>query len=140
MSVRPCARSVHFMVHHRLDAQMSTAPAASAPELVDDCAASATCRLGLVVPKRHAKRAATRNLIKRAVRERARGAIEVLPAGDWVVRLRAPFDRKHFVSAQSPALAEAVRVELGLLFADIQRHAARSVSAAPAAPAGHAAR
>lgn len=68
----------------------------------------------MVVPKRHAKRAATRSLLKRHIRatfgEQLRRA--GLGGGGWVVRLRLPFDRAKFVSAQSMALAAVVRAEL----------------------------
>lgn len=71
---------------------------------------------GCVVPKRHARRAVTRSLLKRQVR----GAFDRhgagLAAGLWLVRLRAPFAVTQFVSARSDALAGAARAELdGLL-------------------------
>lgn len=71
--------------------------------------------LGLVLPKRHARRAVTRSLLKRQIRAAlaARGA--GLPAGLWVVRLRAPFDRAVFPSAASEALRLAARDELARL-------------------------
>jgi len=73
--------------------------------------------LGCVVPKRHARRAVTRTLLKRQIRvafERHAGA---LPAGLWLVRLRAPFSRTEYVSARSEALAAAARAELDRLLA-----------------------
>ncbi len=68
--------------------------------------------LGTVVPKRHAKRAVTRTLLKRQVRAAVARHAERLPAGVWVVRLRSPFDRQQFPSAASEALRAAVRAEL----------------------------
>ncbi len=76
---------------------------------------SAGCWFGCVVPKRHARRAVTRNLIKRQVRHAMLRHGETLPAGLWLVRLRAPFAPASFVSARSAALAQATRVELDLL-------------------------
>lgn len=79
-------------------------------------AAAAGPRLGAVVPKRHARRAVTRSLLKRqiyAAAERHRGD---LSAGTWVVRLRAPFDRASFPSAASDALKLTARDELDRLF------------------------
>ncbi len=72
--------------------------------------------LGCVVPKRHAKRAVTRNLLKRQVRVAFERHAAALPAGLWLVRLRQPFVVTEFPSARSVALASVARVELdGLL-------------------------
>jgi ribonuclease P protein component len=49
-----------------------------------------TARLGVVVAKKLAKRANTRNLVKRIAREIFRRHRESLPAVDMVVRLHAP--------------------------------------------------
>jgi len=67
--------------------------------------------LGYVVPKRHAKRAVTRTLLKRQIRA-VFGELPELPPGLWVVRLRLPFDRKQFPSASSDALRAVARAEL----------------------------
>lgn len=68
--------------------------------------------LGLVVPKRHARRAVTRTLLKRQIRAVVGEQAEQLPPGLWVVRLRAPFDVRQFRSAASQALRDAARAEL----------------------------
>ena len=79
--------------------------------------------LGMMVPKRHAKRAVTRNLIRRQIRAAFERHLAGLPLAAWVVRLRAPFDRQQFPSARSEALARAVRGELDPLFQQVaQRH------------------
>ena len=70
-----------------------------------------------MVPKRHAKRAVTRNLIKRQARSAFDARSATMTGGNWVLRLRAPFDAKQFVSATSPALSACVRDEIGQLFA-----------------------
>ena len=72
--------------------------------------------LGLVVPKRHAKRAVTRTLVKRQIRNVAAACAPQLEPGLWVVRQRSPFDPKQYPSAASDALKEAARVELRALF------------------------
>jgi ribonuclease P protein component len=72
--------------------------------------------LGLVVPKRHAKRAVTRTLVKRQIRAIAADCAPQLEPGLWVVRQRSPFDPKQYPSAASDALKEAARVELRALF------------------------
>ena len=79
--------------------------------------------LGAVVPKRHAKRSVTRTLLKRQIRAAVTGRSDGLAAGLWVVRLRAPFDRAHFVSAASDALRRAARDELDQLLASAAQRA-----------------
>jgi ribonuclease P protein component len=81
--------------------------------------------LGLVVPKRHARRSVTRSLLKRQIRAVVAEQARELAAGLWVVRVRAPFDRERFVSAASEALRAVVREELvGLVGAAARRSAA----------------
>ena len=68
------------------------------------------------MPKRHARRAVTRSLLKRQIRASFVRHADRLPKGIWLVRLRAGFATTEFVSARSAALAEAARLELdGLL-------------------------
>jgi ribonuclease P protein component len=73
-------------------------------------------RIGAVVPKRWAKRAVTRNTIKRQIYAIAAHGQWPQPASDRVVRLRKAFDKQLFKSASSVALKSAVRLELQLLF------------------------
>jgi ribonuclease P protein component len=73
--------------------------------------------IGAMVPKRWAKRAVTRNAIKRQIYTVTQAFEARLPAAAHVVRLRAGFDRVRFVSATSDALKQAVRGELHELFA-----------------------
>jgi ribonuclease P protein component len=68
--------------------------------------------LGAVVPKRHARRAVTRSLIKRQIYAAADRYRDQLGPGLWIVRLRSPFDRAVFVSAASSALRADARAEL----------------------------
>lgn len=72
--------------------------------------------LGAVVPKRHARRAVTRSLIKRQIYAAARRHGAELAPGLWVVRLRAPIDRALYPSAASTALKLGTRTELDNLF------------------------
>ena len=69
--------------------------------------------IGVVLPKRWAKRAVTRNTIKRQIYSVS--ANSKLPAAAYVVRLRSGFE--GFRSATSDALRRAVRAELLQLFA-----------------------
>lgn len=81
--------------------------------------------LGLVVPKRHARRAVTRTLLKRQMRIAVGDHAAALGTGLWVVRLRAPFDRQQFVSAASGALKQAARAELDQLLSQAAHTAGR---------------
>ena len=73
--------------------------------------------IGALVPKRWAKRAVTRNAIKRQIYTVSQALTPPLPEAAHVVRLRTAFDRQQFVSATSDALKCAVRGELQELFA-----------------------
>jgi ribonuclease P protein component len=126
------ARSAHFAAHHLSQAPMppkrGRARAAAAKLSTDDpdaCAqpvedqprpAPTRWWFAAIVPKRHARRATTRNLLRRQIRGALRAHQQSLPRGMWLVRLRAPFDAKAFRSATSAALRSAARDELdGLL-------------------------
>lgn len=82
--------------------------------------------VGVLLPKRWAKRAVTRNAIRRQIYETARLRAQTvgLPEAALVVRLRAAFHRQVFVSATSEALKRAVRAELEQLYAQLARRTA----------------
>lgn len=84
--------------------------------------------LGMVVPKRHARRAVTRNLIKRQIREAIASAdrVAALPPGLWVVRLRAGFEAQRFSSPASDTLRDAAAAELKALLEQASRRAAQA--------------
>ena len=126
------ARSAHFALHHlsanpapsawhaaklrTVSAELSTGDSQPAHNSVDQdppCAPEG-CWVGIVVPKRHAKRSVTRALLKRQIRA-AFAERPGMPPGLWVVRLRSPFDRQKFPSAASDALRAAARAELAQL-------------------------
>lgn len=72
-----------------------------------------TSRIGAVVPKRWARKAVTRNLIKRQIYALGREPwTSELPWADRVIRLRKTFDNKLFTSASSDKLRHAIRSEL----------------------------
>jgi ribonuclease P protein component len=75
------------------------------------------CRIGAVVPKRWAKRAVTRNLIKRQIYAYVMCNLQEKKSGDMVVRLKKTFSAKEYISASSIALKSNVRMELRQLFA-----------------------
>lgn len=109
------AQGPHFAIHHAgpPTVDLSTAGAPARGRSVDDCG------WGWVVPKRHARRAVTRNLIRRQLREALRRHAPQLDDGLWLLRLRAGFDAAQFTSAASPALRRAVRSEIDGLLARV---------------------
>ena len=131
MSGGTVSRTAHFALHRvSLDAANQAAAAASAanhpaadstsgPESFRPQALFAVqdCWLSPLVPKRWAKRAVTRNTIKRQIFNVSASFEHRLPKAAHVVRLRSTFDRKVFISATSDALKLAVRTELEELFA-----------------------
>ena len=133
LALRSRAATAHFAVHH-LAAQpstrraplkappapkLSTEPSPASPLPVEDFSAStlspALSWVGAVVPKRHARRAVTRSLIKRQIYAAAERHRDRMEPGLWIVRLRSPFDRAEFASAASPALLRCARAELDRL-------------------------
>ncbi|MES2743085.1 MAG: ribonuclease P protein component [Pseudomonadota bacterium] len=116
--LRPAQKTAHFVLYTR----QNDLPHA---------------RLGVVVAKRFAPRAATRNTIKRVTRELFR--VSRLPPLDCVVRLSKAVNSKDGPATTARLKAE-LRVELTRLFAG-QMAAARSRAAAsvtapvPASPA-----
>lgn len=77
--------------------------------------------VGVVLPKRWAKRAVTRNAIRRQVYSVSHEIEASLPPAAHVVRLRTGFDRSKYTSPKSDVLKHDVRAELQQLF----RRAAR---------------
>lgn len=76
--------------------------------------------LGCIVPKRHARRAVTRNMLRRQARAAMQRHAELLRPGLWLIRLRQPFARSAgFVSADSPALRMAAMSELDRLLSRV---------------------
>ncbi len=165
LGIPACARSAHFAIHflegrpsrpsgrparpaigpEPFSTELSTVDAPSFAQPVDDFVMAAPLKppeptlqvwLGTVVPKRHAKRAVTRSLLKRLIRaallRRETPAQAPLRSGLWVVRLRAPFDRTAFPGAASEALRDAASGELDAVIGQ----AARKLAGAPPLPRG----
>ena len=82
--------------------------------------------MGAMVPKKWAKRAVTRNTIKRQIYSVSTEFEAGLLVAAHVVRLRSGFDRTQFVSATSDLLKAAVRLELQQLFSKVMRPSASS--------------
>jgi ribonuclease P protein component len=77
--------------------------------------------LGVMLPKRWARRAVTRNALRRQIYAVAHELRSQLPARAMVVRLRSGFARQQFPSATSDALKKAARTELQGLLAGVAR-------------------
>ncbi len=71
--------------------------------------------MGAMVPKRWAKRAVTRNAIKRQIYTVSADFQHQYPQAAYVVRLRREFARSEFVSASSTRLKQSVRTEVQAL-------------------------
>jgi ribonuclease P protein component len=106
MSCGVVCKTPHFVLH-----RWNPATAPEAAPFVEG-----RLLLGALTPKRWAKRAVTRNLIKRQIYEVSALYVHELTPTAHVVRLRAEFDKQHFVSASSLALKKAARGELTQLF------------------------
>ena len=109
------AKTVHFALHRNgLDAK---AP----PKSPDDAPPTAVLFgvedvwIGAMAPKRWAKRAVTRNTIKRQIYSVSADFSGQLMVAAFVVRLRRDFDKKTFPSATSDPLRQAVRAEIQAL-------------------------
>ena len=136
------SRSARFAVHH-----VAAGPAVrsrpvvhpSSTEISTDGAPESAASvdkpleghwLGSVIPKRHARRSVTRNLLRRQIRAVMAEQLGRLPPGLWLVRLRAPFARQDFPSAASAALRQVARAELVQLFERAGRPRTTAVAAA----------
>lgn len=116
-------RTAHFVLHRTgLDAPTAPSSIAKGPEFVEGKILFSVrdVWIGALLPKRWAKRAVTRNAIKRQIYTVIQDFELQLPAAAHVVRLRAAFDRKEFISASSDVLKRAVRAELRQLFAGVR--------------------
>jgi len=82
--------------------------------------------LGAMVPKRWAKRAVTRNTIKRQIYTVSAEFESAMQPVAHLVRLRSAFDRAQFISATSDVLKAAVRAELHALFSAVAGRGASS--------------
>ena len=71
--------------------------------------------VGAMVPKRWAKRAVTRNAIKRQIYTVSADGLNQFPPAAFVVRLRRGFAKTEFISATSELLRQAVRTEVQAL-------------------------
>jgi ribonuclease P protein component len=119
------ARHARFAVHVQPACQpsstkLSTGASPDSHTGVDDSlrCAPEVARLGCVVPKRLARRAVTRVLVRRLARQAAVAAQAQWPQPLWwVLRLTAPIRPEDFPSASSTRLRAQLRQDLDRVFA-----------------------
>ncbi|MEI5999123.1 ribonuclease P protein component [Paraburkholderia bengalensis] len=116
--LRPWRRTAHFVVYARPTGNEA--------------------RLGLVIGKKYAPRAVTRNLAKRLAREAFRVRRAQLGGWDVLLRLHTKLDRKAMPSGSSPPLKALCRGEIDVLLDKAAREIARREAQAgrAAQPAG----
>lgn len=117
------ARSEHFALHR---SELSPRDKLVAGALTSEIAVAAMTKkaaipplfpmldlwIGAMVPKRWAKRAVTRNAIKRQIYTVSADFSPQQQHAAFVVRLRRDFSRKVYLSASSDLLKQNVRIEL----------------------------
>jgi ribonuclease P protein component len=96
LSGRRVARGVYFVLTAKV--VVSTEPLCAAPPIA---------RLGLIMAKRFAQHASTRNALKRVVREAFRSCRLSLPAADYVVRLNRRIESVSLSELKRAARQEA---------------------------------
>ncbi|SIO07076.1 ribonuclease P protein component [Burkholderia sp. GAS332] len=112
--LRPWRRTAHFVVYGR-------------PTGND-------ARLGLVIGKKYAPRAATRNLVRRLAREAFRLRRAEFGGWDVLLRLHTRFDKKALPSASSPPLRALCRSEIEALLDKAAREIIRREAPPAEAP------
>jgi len=113
--LRPWRRSAHFVVYGRPTGNEA--------------------RLGLVIGKKYAPRAVTRNLVRRIAREAFRLRRAEFGGWDVLLRLHTKFDRKAMPAASSPPLKTLCRSEIEELLDKAAREIARRQALPAEAPA-----
>ena len=106
------AKSSHFALHRvKLDSALAVIFPHPPSSLFPDNGGW----LGAMAPKRCAKRAVTRNAIKRQIYIVSPSLLSDFAQAAYLVRLRREFSRKDYPSAWSATLKNAVRTELLVL-------------------------
>ena len=121
------ANTVHFVLH-RCELNRGDMPSPFGRVAPKDAQTVTTMQdawIGAMVPKRWAKRAVTRNMIRRQIYSVSSEQVIAGSGAAHVVRLRAAFVRSEFVSASSQALKTLVREELIQLCAFASRRASK---------------
>jgi ribonuclease P protein component len=123
------ARTTHFAMH-RADLSATAVDSKTAPATEPSTPTQGLLCIGAQVPKRLAKRAVTRNAIKRQIYSIGIDFQSDLPVAAHVIRLRANFDDRQFFSASSDRLKLLVRQELQQLFKSAAKPGSREAQSA----------
>lgn len=119
------AKTEHFALHLlTLEALTPSGPPGSKGDARAVLFPGAGAWLGAMAPKRWARRAVTRNLIKRQIHHVSSSQQHLFAAAAHVVRLRAAFDPARFASASSKPLRKFVAKQLADLFTQAAPHRA----------------
>ena len=118
MTAGAVSRTPHFVLH--MWQPSSKAITGSGFEETPALFADGVLRMGALTPKRWAKRAVTRNLIRRQIHAVSHEFERALKSTAYVVRLRATFNPQKFMSPSSDALKQNVRAELKQLFSNLE--------------------
>jgi ribonuclease P protein component len=117
---RRVLRSGSFELYYRPIVLLAPPAGPETPAMPAPNTANQIARLGLVVPKRNAKRAVHRNLVKRLAREAFRHVCTELPAYDLVLRLGKPL---HAKTAELSVQRQQWRVQIDELLQRVSRMA-----------------
>lgn len=112
------ARTEHFALHRNALSVKKPKDSSGAAHSAESLFPVQDIWLGAMVPKRWAKRAVTRNAIKRQIYIVSSVFCDQYPQAAFLVRLRREFSRKEFLSASSEHLKSVVRNELEILMRD----------------------
>jgi ribonuclease P protein component len=118
LGAKTLAKTPHFALHQASLAALAGVGAPSVSVAGDRAPASVW---GVITPKRWAKRAVTRNTIKRQMLAVVGREGEALQPAAYVLRQRAAFDTRQYPSASSKPLRLAVRAELEALLQSARR-------------------
>ena len=117
MSAGTVARTPHFVLHQwQPKANHATGSGFAQTQTLF---AEGLMKVGALTPKRWAKQAVTRNLIRRQIHAISQEFETKMIPTAYVVRLRATFNPQNFASASSDVLKREVRRELNQLFASV---------------------
>ena len=106
------AKTSHFALHR---VELNAAVCATTSVLLKSLFPVQETWFGAMAPKRWAKRAVTRNVIKRQIYTVSASLTQLPQPAAFLVRLRREFSRADYPSATSTSLKKAVRAELLVL-------------------------